>query len=138
MVEDADFLNQLLGGQPHEELKSLHSGRQPPFIEVDDAESRSKEQQFHSTRAANAKTLTKRFSVTSKGPRKFGSIGGVHVGAFNKNSDNTSGINFFEERRDDAGYQVTINTKDYDFKSDMLQIMHLQAELIEELSGGMS
>lgn len=43
VVEDTDFLNQLLGGHPAEELKSLNSGRQPPLIEVDDAESHSKE-----------------------------------------------------------------------------------------------
>jgi|LauGreDrversion4_2_1035121.scaffolds.fasta_scaffold2543881_1 hypothetical protein len=77
-------------------MKSLDSARKVPIIDV------------------------KRLSVASKGPRKFGSIGGVRIGAAFKNSDDTSAINFFDDRKDDAGFQVTINTKDFDFKSDML------------------
>ena len=45
-----------------------------------------------------------------------------------------SGIKFFPEAKNESEtYEVRIDTTDNDFKSDLLQFLHLQASQLEDL-----
>ena len=68
--------------------------------------------------------------------RKIGSIGGIKAFQRSKKSDNMeeSGIKFFPEPKNESeNYEVRIDTTENDFKSDLLQFLHLQACQLEDI-----